>query len=846
MIYQLAKTSPLLTGQVKMNLILNGNEVTDLQYTPISEYILFPRTRKPDTLNYTHGENVRMLYKRNSDSFFKPVQRPDLSYTALYKDNTLYRDTHDGTYEMSLRRLPYQRYGKQFEFFCPFWCDTREELENLEFSIVVESENKRKFCERRLNWNVIKKHVLAFFDTINLDTTKRNSEFISIDFNKHESCVKGLCVEDGNVHTFDTTYVLDKILECERTVLETDSTILSAFSTQKVISTQLFNFSFIFNIEDILPMNLLNSVNFDKLNMYVDMYENNSIIPCKDIYSNYEFIPKYDIETSSTNTAQNVLDYMKDYNCVDIINTNKLVQSSVHFSLCDNTKELFNVYSGFAPIHTKLINSTDSKYNGTQGLSNAIPDMYTEDFSEYRNAFGIVKYINLSNNDLSKVDKLLYAINYESSFTKFNFSELQSDKNSTFENIVINSNKVLKLNAKEFIIDKKIVNTLYANVILVNSKYSENGLKTLFDQTTKSKSWFIPLETIEQYERKYSSLNIRFMYHCTRSKNTFLLVRREDLQNGNGCNIYVSIVIKKDGTGNYDNFAKMVYYSSLRYFNYDSYLERVNFLKRSIDIRNRFVDYKGNTIPSSRKIQAICTKYENEYNKTPVEIPLRAFSLLCSILNCALLPSKVVFEKTLLQHHYDSPKYTTNEITYSKVDTNIELQRYCGKLIPMFVDLDSNYYNNVYWNKQYMSNTIEQELSDFVKLANTKFAPIYKSIDFYPLTSKKLDYEKFYLDNESIYALEKSWYKANSLFCLQSVINETLVKEVGQQITKNDICEILYNKMCKQIYDDNTQSQLKTIISAYICDLYTWSCTYDYISEKDINNLKYDIKITLK
>mgnify|MGYP006969238872 CR=1 FL=1 len=41
MIYQLAKTSPLLTGQVKMNMIMNGNKVVDIQYVPLSNYIPF-------------------------------------------------------------------------------------------------------------------------------------------------------------------------------------------------------------------------------------------------------------------------------------------------------------------------------------------------------------------------------------------------------------------------------------------------------------------------------------------------------------------------------------------------------------------------------------------------------------------------------------------------------------------------------------------------------------------------------------------------------------------------------------------------------------------------------------
>ena len=77
MIYQLAKTSPLITGQIKMNMIMNGNKVVDIQYVPLSNYIPFAYNNPIDVLNYTHGENVKSLYKKISGQFFKDVQTPN-------------------------------------------------------------------------------------------------------------------------------------------------------------------------------------------------------------------------------------------------------------------------------------------------------------------------------------------------------------------------------------------------------------------------------------------------------------------------------------------------------------------------------------------------------------------------------------------------------------------------------------------------------------------------------------------------------------------------------------------------------------------------------------------------
>ena len=84
MIYQLAKTSPLITGQVKMNMIMNGNKVVDIQYVPLSNYISFAYNNPVDVLNYTHGENVKSLYNKIPGQFFKDVQNPKLSnYTDM-------------------------------------------------------------------------------------------------------------------------------------------------------------------------------------------------------------------------------------------------------------------------------------------------------------------------------------------------------------------------------------------------------------------------------------------------------------------------------------------------------------------------------------------------------------------------------------------------------------------------------------------------------------------------------------------------------------------------------------------------------------------------------------------
>ena len=125
MIYQLAKTSVGLSGQVKWDMIINSSKVVDLQIVPIHEEIAFNYTKREDTLNRTHIQNLQKLYKKISSQFFQPVVSARLCTGYPVRNNGVRVETHENTYEMGMKRnKSYQRYGKQFSFFCPIWfCD---------------------------------------------------------------------------------------------------------------------------------------------------------------------------------------------------------------------------------------------------------------------------------------------------------------------------------------------------------------------------------------------------------------------------------------------------------------------------------------------------------------------------------------------------------------------------------------------------------------------------------------------------------------------------------------------------------------------------------------------------
>ena len=182
MIYQLAKTSPLITGQIKLDLITDTFEndsriyVNDLMVTPIADSIY-----SPITLNQkynSHLWNIRQLYKEIKGTFFKPhSNRTDLSGKYLYIGND---EPIDTTYMMGARRSKTTRYGKSFEYLLPLYADDPSDIidENgnlkIRFDFVVKSTRRTNKDKELLRQEIvlddtIKKYLISYFKNVDND-----------------------------------------------------------------------------------------------------------------------------------------------------------------------------------------------------------------------------------------------------------------------------------------------------------------------------------------------------------------------------------------------------------------------------------------------------------------------------------------------------------------------------------------------------------------------------------------------------------------------------------------------------------------------------------------------------
>lgn len=924
MIYQLAKTSPLLTGQVKMNMIMSGNKVVDLQYTPISNYITFNYNNSVDVLNYSHADNVKFLYNKISDSFFNGVSNPVLTTKQLHRYDTLVDDTHENTYEMGMKRLEYQRYKKQFEFFCPFWCDSKKEFDDIVFTINLVNKNGRIMYSDNIEFD---SKISGYIKNIlpSLGINEENKELVFISFNDMSSYIKGLNAEKGVVQTIDTSYLVKNLLERERPIIETDNMILSTFSQNKIVCTQIFNYNFVFDLYDFIPISLLNDLICERVNIYIDMYKKDSNgnlvkIEVKDIYSNYEHIPRYDIYKNEYDKNFNVLDYLEENNSLDFIDKNKLVQSTFHWALQSKQDSIFNLYNGFAPVNT--INKENISCNS---ISNNAPDLFTDTFDLNKNPFGIFKFTYVDENNTPLLD-FSHALNDDNNYYSIDIKNIneKSKEFQFFGNILISNEKIgkyiescpetddilkkfgycvfAKKEKGKFDDECNINNKQDVPFVCVGSETgeieisSENSDNLVFvKDIAEIKCGIFKIPNLYTYKKIRDFLDSDYMLtklgylekngssEVKRSDDNFLLVK----YNNDSGTLYVSFLLKydiKDFLKNISNTTTEVIKNNVSFyslFNNDYIEYYLNQFYSQEYLKNMLEEYFGAqtyiALPS-QKIEGIYKEDQIKCYTSQEVICYTALNFVASLIKYTKFPNSIVYEHSFATKRADSPSIKSTETELIKSDKYSQIYRYDSNLIPMFISLDDqNFKNNVYWCKQYdktIYNTLQSFLRDkkqdidrigvYSNIALKKFSPLFKSIEYFVLNSKEIDYNIYYLydkieksieqKNEedakntteeilNIYNYKKeiSWYKNNSMIYLPPYFESEYKTKTGEN---PDIVEIIYSMI--QNNTEYNEEDLKILVEYYIKNLYLYEYTYDYLSETDITKQKYKIKFTLK
>ena len=395
--YQLYRTNPLLSGQVKWCVSLGKENgilhVSGFNLDTISP-IVYNRFDERNLLKHTHLENLAEFYRANSNLFYStitnsavsdygdvlyPIVEPTKTYLVTDKDGnttTVVSDTtpegtkveemvdisqFSTTYNMGIRRLSYRKWGKQFEFLCPVWLENTEgktlcvRFDKYLGNTMIGTEMLKLEASANQIHNTFCGYLNKYINDAQLNI-KKGEDIMLIDCPNGIAKITGIDAKNG-IFVEQNINELALILGSqEYPKLQFDNYIIKSFKDRGLICKQLINFSFMFNIEDIFTEKELNLSDHNALNVKVavELHDGDveETLECKDFYTNYEYIPSIHsilpfLKTKEDDAVYNVLSYKRDYDCVDMTTVNKMMPRICHWSMSSNDNYIFNLYKGF-------------------------------------------------------------------------------------------------------------------------------------------------------------------------------------------------------------------------------------------------------------------------------------------------------------------------------------------------------------------------------------------------------------------------------------------------------------------------------------------------------------------
>lgn len=378
--YQLYRTNPRLSGQMKWNLTIKSTgtqlEVEDFRLVPINKNIPLNFSMYNDDLLQTdHLSNIRKFYTTYENDFYNCGGNQSISTSRpILSEETeiITSDQFDSTYNMGVSRISHKMYGKQFAVFCPMWIEKIQS--DVLFKIECYAGNTLltyKTLKLDINSNQrvnpyhskFESYLKQYLESINLFGNDSNGEEIMYIDLSNNTCSMNVVDIDKGLRTINNNDLAKELLYREMPLMFFDYKIISTFKANKSISRQLYNFNILFDIDDLLNEWEM-SIFRDKLsqfNIKIKTLVDGEPLEIVDFYTNYDFIPKIDL--NGGRDRQNVLDYLQDNKCVDLIDKNKIIPTICHWSLVNNDNYIFNAYDGFSAV------GTSRNYNGTPDLN---------------------------------------------------------------------------------------------------------------------------------------------------------------------------------------------------------------------------------------------------------------------------------------------------------------------------------------------------------------------------------------------------------------------------------------------------------------------------------------------
>lgn len=705
-------------------------------------------------------------------------------------------------YEMGCKRASYKIFQKQFQFFCPLWLENISPSDEIKFilSIVKYEENIEKEISSKAFYIKNNKFAEYFFNYTNdINLNIGNDAILNANLSDNIISITGIDLNTGELKTIQDNNIISNILYRERPLIENDSILINIFETQKIIASQIFNFNFLFNLEDILTSIPEEEFNGENIRFKLDVYINNTKLDIVDFYSNYEELYKKNIEiiknienySSGFNyndtkfvpeksiIEKNVLDYLKDNKNIDLINKNKYLQKIIHWSLIGNNDYIFNIYNNFGGIIIE---------------------------SDLVNDKGLLSYnINYKNNIPHLYGRSL------------NPSEIYSADNMYNTYSWINIIKINNTNWKEFLKGLNVSNENdlgnYARYVLSHGipfDYGENWYNdNLYKAYTEDYNILDGNTTVTLNKDIFPGLNFVFIYteDTIYDTNNDIIKENWGFEQGQSIQgvtsdlndrIYIRLAIV-------DNINYILFLTN-EIKNYNFYNFK-NILKKYIQLA---ITEGFNTINNGTYLG--CAK-------------------LLTILNNICSPKIINFNKSLFVYKYPGPDIHTTEIGYYKNNncdpTQKYVVRYDGKIRPTFIDKNSYRKNRRYFKY----NLCDKEVY-FKNYIQTSYQPNYPSINYYSIGFENENYDKLILPK---FIFEISHYNNGTIIYLPKIL---ILNNI--EATKLTLQEI-------QNHVKNELIEIFGIKGIYIYNLYDININCEFLKLENSQIVySYDIKLELK
>lgn len=227
------------------------------------------------------------------------------------------------------------------------------------------------------------------------------------------------------------------------------------------------------------------------------------------------------------------------------------------------------------------------------------------------------------------------------------------------------------------------------------------------------------------------------------------------------------------------------------------------------------------------------------------------WSTFTHVLNGYIKPYKIIFKNTVIPtpvkrvEGYDNLK----EIEYYKVDDNYMsyVYRYFGKLIPHFIDIDDKFLKNITFYYEQWYDVHAQHIKVYNTLLLNGYLPNYPSLSigdghsFYALLSEDFDATKHGASYDG-WEWEIPHAFDNKIYTFPVVCDFSIRVNNYRSLSDDEIENIIYSEFAKLFkakqFNDN---QIR-----YIRNLYDLTTTFDYASIDNVNDIIYNVKISLK